>query len=113
MQDHLKVGFIVSITARTTNNLLRVANNGMVECSGTLKQKPDLNCQFEVIGPGGAQPRAIRLRSMAYPQFYLAVVNGFFIGYVSPVFYGLYRTLTNQIAPYYDCDESLVKCFIL
>ena len=79
----MKVGFIVSITARSTNNLLRVANNGMVECSGAQKQPPDLDCQFEVVGPAGAQSTAIRLRSVAYPQFYLAIVNGYFIGYVS------------------------------
>ena len=83
-QDHLKVGFIISITARSTNSLLKVASNGMVECSGALKQSPDLDCQFEVVGPAGAaQPRAIRLRSVAYPQFYLAIVNGYFIGDVS------------------------------
>ena len=83
LQDNLKVGFIVSIAARSTNSLLKVASNGMVDCSGALKQPPDMECQFEVIGPAGAQPTAIRLRSVAYPQFYLAIVNGFFIGYVS------------------------------
>jgi hypothetical protein len=82
-QDHLKVGFIVSVTARSTNRLLKVASNGMVDCGGVLKQPLDMDCQFEVVGPAGAQPTAIRLRSVAYPQFYLAIVNGYFIGYVS------------------------------
>jgi hypothetical protein len=84
-QDHLKVGFIVSITARSTNRLLKVASNGMVECSGVLKQPPDMDCQFEVVGLAGAQPTAIRLHSVAYPQFYLAIVNGYFIGYVAKI----------------------------
>ena len=79
----LKVGFIISIAARSTNSLLKVASNGMGDCSGALKQPPDMECQFEVVGPAGAQPTAIRLCSVAYPQFYLAIVNGFFIGYVS------------------------------
>ena len=76
------MGFIVSIAARSTNMLLKMASNGMVECSGPVKQPPDLDCQFEVVGPAGAQPNAIRLHSVAYPQFYLAIVNGYFIGYV-------------------------------
>lgn len=83
MQDHLKHGYIVSITARTTNTSLKVTNAGMVECSGVLKQAVDRDCQFEVMSPSGSQPRAIRLRSVAYPQFYLAIINGYFIGYVS------------------------------
>ena len=86
LQDHLKTGYIISITARATNTLLKVANNGMVDCSGVTgvsKQVPDPDSQFEVMAPSGAQARAIRLRSVVYPQFFLAIVNGYFIGYVS------------------------------
>ena len=83
MQDHLKPGYVISITARATNNLLKVTNTGVAECSGVRKQPVDSDCQFEVMSPSGSQPRAIRLRSVAYPQFFLAIVNGYFIGYVS------------------------------
>ncbi len=55
----------------------------MVYCSGLPNQLNTNSAgQFEVV-QSQYSAAAIKLRNLAYPQFYLAIVNGYFIGNVS------------------------------
>ena len=56
--------------------------NGSVDCSG----EGGSACEFTVVtaAQGGS---AIRLRNVGQPQFYLGIINGYFIGCVSTHFY--------------------------
>lgn len=52
--------------------------NGYVDCAGG----SGTACEFTVISAaqGGL---AIKLRNVAQPHFYLAIINGYFVGHVS------------------------------
>ena len=52
--------------------------NGSVDCAG----EKGTACEFTVVSAtkGGS---AIKLRNVAQPHFYLAIINGYFVGYVS------------------------------
>ena len=52
--------------------------NGSVDCAG----EKGTACEFTVVSAaqGGS---AIKLRNVAQPHFYLGIVNGYFVGYVS------------------------------
>lgn len=83
LQLHLKIGNVVVLTSRTcTNKCLVVDANGMLFCNGNPLYVNHLPSQFEVVGSTYSNT-AIKLRSVAYPQYYLAIVNGCFVGNVS------------------------------
>ena len=52
--------------------------NGFVDCAG----ESGTACEFVVMAAvkGGS---AIKLRNVAQPHFHLAIINGYFVGYVS------------------------------
>ena len=52
--------------------------NGFVDCAG----ESGTACEFTVVSAGQGRS-AIKLRNVAQPHFHLAVVNGYFVGYVS------------------------------
>ena len=91
------------LISRTCGKCLRVLDTGIVEFTGNPVQEPEAACRLEVLASGGPNPRAIKLRSMLYPHFYLAIVNGYFVGYVS-------GTLTHPLTMYtYALTQRLAQ----
>ena len=80
-QDLLKPGYVVQIISKVCGKSLRVLENGYVDCAG----ESGTACEFTVVS--AAQGRsAIKLRNVAQPHFHLAIINGYFVGYVSRYF---------------------------
>ena len=52
--------------------------NGFVDCAG----EKGTACEFVVVA-ALRDGSAIKLRNVAQPQYHLAIVNGYFVGYVS------------------------------
>ena len=69
------------LTSRTYQKCLVVNSRGEVQCTGSPRNANALESQFEVVG-SQYSPKAIRFRSVAYPHFYLAIMNGYFLGNV-------------------------------
>jgi alpha-tubulin suppressor-like RCC1 family protein len=73
----------VVLTSRTcVGKCLLLDANGTVFCTGNPQYVDNTPTQFEIVGSTYSNT-AIRFRSMAYPQRYLAIVNGYFVGNVS------------------------------
>ena len=54
--------------------------NGLLDCT----QNKGSACEFTVAASAGNNS-AIKFRSVSQPQFYLAIVNGYTVGYVSTI----------------------------
>lgn len=74
--DFLKGGYIVQVISKVCGKSLRVLENGAVDCGGA----SGTACQFEVMR-SGPNLSAIKLRNVAQPQYHLAVIGGYFVGY--------------------------------
>jgi hypothetical protein len=66
----------VQLQSKLTGKSLRVLESGLLDCTvgkGTA-------CEFTVAGGTNS---ALKFRNVAQPQYYLAIVNGYTVGYVS------------------------------
>lgn len=74
--DFLRGGYIVQVISKLCGKSLRVLENGVVDCAGDAGTA----CQFQVMR-AGPNLSAIKLRNVAQPQYHLAVIGGYFVGY--------------------------------
>lgn len=72
----LKSGNVVQIVSKLCGKSLRILERGVVDCAGDAGTA----CQFEVVRTG-PNLSAIKLRNMAQPQYHLAIIGGYVVGY--------------------------------
>ena len=80
------------LIARPSLKSLVLDTNGVVHCNGIATQTNNVGAQFEVVASPYSN-KAYKLRNIAYPQFHLAIVNGYFIGNVSAMGHSFQRKL--------------------
>ena len=95
-QDLLSEGNKVVLIARMCYKSILISPSGTLSIGSADKRswKTNPDCHFEVMAPDSSHQKAIKLRSVAYPQFYLANSNGYIIGYVCQPLYN--NTLMQQ-----------------
>ena len=76
-QELLKPGYVVQLISKLTGKSLRVLENGLLDC--TINKGSA--CEF-TIAPARGRNSAIKFQNVAQPQYYLAIMNGFMVGYV-------------------------------
>jgi hypothetical protein len=74
--DFLKTGYVVQLVSKLCGKSLRVLENGVLDCGGDTGTA----CQFQVLRTGPNQS-AIKLKNVAQPQYYIAVIGGYLVGY--------------------------------
>ena len=87
LQSLLKAGYVVRITSKVYGKCLRILENGVADCEGGIGTASEFLVLF-----AGPQTSIIRLRNMALPQFHLAIVNGYLVGYVSKSYVNIMYT---------------------
>ena len=70
----------MQLVSKLTGKSLRVMENGLLDCT----QNKGSACEFTVAASAGNNS-AIKFRSVSQPQFYLAIINGYTVGYVSTI----------------------------
>ena len=73
--DRLRPGNIIQINSKLNNKNFRILENGAVDCLGD----GGTSCQFTI--SAGQTPNTIKLRNVAQPSRFLAIINGYLVGY--------------------------------
>jgi len=82
VQGYFQSGNVVMISSRMAlNKCLTVDAKGIISCRVPVTAIKNTAAHFQIV-PSSFGPNAYKLRSMAYPDNYLAIVNGFLVGSV-------------------------------